>query len=97
MRITWGNYREAARRCLELSLRMGRPVYFSVAYWGVDGVTACYFAPVAPVKEGEWALFSLDYEKILVMLLTHPRVRDIWLDEEEGAVKLAFEAPEEEE
>mgnify|MGYP000648564102 CR=1 FL=1 len=98
IRVTRENYREVARKCVELTLRLGRPVYFNIAYWEEDTVSACYFTPIAPVErkdEREWCVFPVDYEKLLVVLLTHPQISEILLDEKEGAIKLIFNAPEE--
>ena len=97
IRVTRENYREVARKCVELTLKLGRPVYFNIAYWEEDAVSACYFTPIAPVEREdgrEWCVFPVDYEKLLVVLLSHPQVSEILLDEEEGAVKLVFSVPD---
>ena len=96
-KITKENYKEIARRCVELTLKLGRPVYFNIAFWELDTVSACYFTPMAPVeKDGHriWMVFPLDYEKILAMLLSHPKVSKLYFDEQEGAIKVIFEVPE---
>jgi len=98
IKVTRENYREVARKCVELTLKLGRPVYFNIAYWELDTISACYFTPIAPVEKGEkkqWYVFPVDYEKLLVMLLSHPQVSEIHLDEKEGAIKLVFNVPEE--
>lgn len=97
-KITKDNFRKIATKCIELSIKLGRPIYFNVAYVEVDTVSACYFTPMAPVeKDGQrkWIVFPLDYEKILAMLLSHPKVSKLYFDEKEGAIKVIFEVPEE--
>jgi len=96
-KVTRENYREVADKCVELTLKLRRPVYFNVAYWESDSISACYFTPIAPVDEKgrrKWYVFPVDYEKLLVMLLTHPRISELQLDEKEGAIKLIFNVPE---
>jgi len=98
IKVTRENFREVARKCVELTLRLGRPVYFNIAYWEEDTVSACYFTPIAPVEREnrrEWCVFPVDYEKLLVVLLSHPQVSKILLDKEEGAIKLVFSVPDE--
>jgi len=95
MKITKENYKEVLGKILKIIAEEGKTVYFNIAYWEFDGVSPCYFTPIAPLRKGDYCLFPDDYEKLLVMLLTHPKVREIELDEEEGSITAIFDVPEE--
>ncbi|MBW2636193.1 MAG: hypothetical protein JRC86_01480 [Deltaproteobacteria bacterium] len=89
IKVTKENYKEVARKCVELTLKLGRPVYFNIAYWDTP------IAPLEKEDKRQWCVFPIDYEKLLVLLLSHPQVSEIHLDEKEGAIKLVFSVPDE--
>jgi len=88
---------EVAKDCTRFLIEKKRPVYFNIAFWAADEVSSLYFAPVAPMeKDGGWTWVSFppfDYEKLLMLLLTHPRVSEVEYDDKEGAIYAIFNAP----
>jgi hypothetical protein len=63
-----------------------------------DGeVSSCSVNPTGKAKQGQSFLATGDYTKILVLLLTHPRVKNIEYDERRQTVFAWFSAPEMEE
>ena len=94
MKITKKNYKKVLGKILKNIAEKGRTVYFSICYCELDTLSPCYFTPVAPIREG-YCLFVDDYEKLLVLLLTHPKVKEIEYDEKEGCIMANFETPKE--
>jgi hypothetical protein len=96
-RVRLEDVREVAKECARFFAEKGRPVYFSIAFTAADEASSLFFTPIAPVEEGgRWVWVSFppfDYEKLLVLLLTHPRVSEVEYDEEEGVVYAVFDAP----
>ena len=92
--ITKENLDKVLRKIEEITIKGEKPVYFNIVYWDFDEASSCHFTPVVR-EEKEYWLFIGDYKKILVILLTHPRVKDLEFDEEEGCVKANFDVPEE--
>ena len=95
MKITKKNYKKVLGKILTEIAEKGRTVYFSIAYWEFDTISPCYFTPIAPLRKGDYCLFPDDYEKILVILLTHPRIKEVVYNEKEGCIMASFETPEE--
>jgi len=93
--ITKENLDKVLKKIEEITLK-GKPIYFDIAYWDFDEVSSCHFTPVVFDQEmKDYWMFMDDYKKLLVILLTHPKVKDLEFDEEEGCVKANFNVPEE--
>jgi len=93
LKVTKKNLDKIVKKILKKVVEEGRLVYFNIGYWDSGGVSPCHFSPVVPHKSR--IIFVDDYEKILVMLLSHPKVREIEYDEKEGCVSAFFDVPEE--
>ena len=94
MKVTKENLSRVVEKIMNKVLGEKRVVYFNIGYWDLNGVSPCFFTPVA-LEGKKYHMFMDDYEKILVLLLTHPRVREIEYDEREGCVSAFFDVPEE--
>jgi len=94
MKITKENLDKVLRKIEEITIKGEKPVYFNIAYWDFDEVSTCHFTPVVKEKKDYW-LFVDDYRKILVILLTHPRIKSLELDEEKECVIAHFDVPKE--
>ena len=93
MKVTKENLKKVIEKILNKVVTEGNLVYFNIGYWDSSGISPCHFSPVVPHKARY--VFVDDYEKILVMLLTHPNIKDIEYNEKEGCISAFFEVPEE--
>ena len=91
MKITKENYRDVLGKIIS-ELKKGKIVYFDIACWELDCISSCQFTPVVLEGKNQY-MFIDDYEKILVILLTHPKVKDLEFNEKEGCITADFEVP----
>ena len=94
LKVTKKNLGKVVEKIMNKVIGERRIVYFNIGYWDLNGVSPCFFTPI--VLDGKkYHMFIDDYEKILVLLLSHPKVREIEYDEKEGCVSAFFDVPEE--
>ena len=68
--------------------------YFSLCVSDSTGFSQCFFTPTSEIrKEKKNMIFVQDYEKLLMLLLSHPKISDIDYDEEENAISAIFDNP----
>jgi len=70
-----------------------RLTYFALVVADDSGFSNCYFTPTSQTREKEMVLFVGDYEKIVRLLLSHPKVRHIEYDPEGPCISAVFEDP----
>ena len=79
-------------------LVVGNLAYFSLTVIDTTGYSSCFFTPTSEIrKEKKTMIFVNDYEKILMLLLSHPNIKDIEYDGEENAISAIFDNPMKEE
>jgi hypothetical protein len=64
---------------------------------GEGTISNCAWTPTSTLADKKNFLAVEDYVKTIVLLLTHPRIKDIEYDEKNHAVTAVFTAPEMEE
>lgn len=79
------------------NLVKGSLTYFNIVVVDSSGFSQCFFTPTSEVHEGRGKkhnmIFVGDYDKILMMLLSHPKVHDIEYNAEENMVSAIFDNP----
>jgi len=88
MKITRENLNEVWGEILQ-RVANGCPPYFTIAYWEFSDVYTLHFTPLVGKT-----LFVEDYLKLIVILLTHPKVSDVEWDREKNMITAMFEVPE---
>jgi len=86
------DFKEYEPRILERLIHSGL-TYFNLTVADEDGFSSCYFTPAAPLKKGGGTIRVDDYEKIVKLLLSHPKVRHIEYDPEGPCISAIFEDP----
>lgn len=60
-----------------------------------DGTLSnCAWTPTAKLANGKNLLVVEDYTKIMILLLTHPRIKELQYDEPQNTISAIFHAPE---
>ena len=57
---------------------------------GDGNISSCAWTPTSKLADGESFLAVEDYAKIIVLLLTHPRIKDLEYDEKNHQVTAVF-------
>lgn len=70
-------------------------VYFNIIVLQEDVSSNCYFSPVSEVRKPKenvvkYAHFVEDVEKIIKLLLSHPKVSDVEYHEKENMISATF-------
>lgn len=72
----------------------GNLAYFNLAVVDSIGWSQCFFTPTSELRnEKKNMIFVQDYDKILMLLLSHPKIKDIQYDEEENSITAIFDNP----
>jgi len=72
----------------------GEVGYFSLVVADSTGYSSCFFTPVSALKgEKGNMIFVQDYEKIMMLLLSHPKISEMEYDENENVVYAVFHNP----
>lgn len=71
----------------------GHVTYFSLTVTDPYGFSSCFFTPISRDKEHEAMMFVGDYEKILRLLLSHPKIRHVEYDPEGHVIQAVFDDP----
>lgn len=61
---------------------------------GEGTLSNCAWTPTTKITQGQHFLAVEDYTKIMILLLTHPRVKELEYHEKEHTVTAVFSAPE---
>ena len=61
---------------------------------GEGTISNCTWTPTAKLADGHSFLAVEDYTKIMILLLTHPRIKDLDYDETQHMISAVLEAPE---
>lgn len=86
---------EVSNRVIELLVIHKKLAIFNLLVDHGDGTLSnCTWTPTAKVAENQSFLAAEDYSKIIVLLATHPRIKDLEYDEKQNAVTAVFHAPE---
>jgi len=92
-KITIDNVRKIADKIVE-KLVQGSLAYFNICVADSTGFSQCFFTPTTKIKGKEQQMiFVGDYEKLICLLLCHPKVSNVEYDSEENAVSAVFENP----
>ena len=70
-----------------------RLTYFSIMVDEEDISSSCFFSPVTKTSKNQSMIMVEDYEKILKLLLSHPKVSDIEYDEKGNVISAVFQNP----
>ena len=62
---------------------------------GDGGTSQCTFVPFGQVSTHETFCAVEDYTKLIVLLLTHPKIKDLEYDEEKNVVTGVLNVPDE--
>jgi hypothetical protein len=92
--------RKVADQCIEKLVAEQSLVYFSILFAQEYSASNCFFSPTSDLRgEGKKMLFVDDIEKVIKLLLSHPKVSDLEYDEKENMISATFqdETPVEEE
>ena len=74
-------------------LMRGHVTYFSVTVADPYGFSSCFFTPISKDKEHERMMFVGDYEKIVRILLSHPKIRHVEYAREDHVIQAMFDDP----
>lgn len=77
----------------------GKVAYFNLVVSDSTGFSQAFFSPVTETSKGKnkKMLFVGDYEKLMMLLLSHPKISQVQYDEEENAISAVFDNPFKEE
>lgn len=77
----------------------GKLAYFNLVVSDSTGFSHAFFSPATETSEGKnkKMIFVGDYEKLMMLLLSHPKISQVQYDEEENAVSAVFDNPFKEE
>lgn len=76
----------------------GSLAYFNLTVADSTGFSQCFFTPTSEIRGKKQTMcFVGDYEKVMALLMSHPKVSDIQYDLKENAVLAIFENPYQEE
>jgi hypothetical protein len=81
MKIDYDNYKKVADKLIEYFVIKQCIPYFNITYVEDYSMSNCFFTPATRGN-----LFVSDYEKILRILLDHPKLKDLELCEEENEI-----------
>lgn len=71
----------------------GKLTYFNILFGEEDNISPCFFSPVTQVSKGKSMIMVGDYEKILKLLLSHPKISDLQYNEKENMILAEFQSP----
>ena len=71
----------------------GHVTYFSVTFRDATGWSSCFFAPVTQDKDDKAMMFVGDYEKVVRILLSHPKIRHVEYAPEWRVIQAIFDDP----
>lgn len=92
-KITIENVREIADKIVEKIIK-GDLAVFNICVADSTGFSQCFFTPTAKIKGKEQRMiFVGDYEKLICLLLCHPKVSNVEYDSVENAITAIFENP----
>lgn len=92
-KITISNVRQIADKIIG-KLVKGDLAYFNLCVADSSGFSQCFFTPTSKIRGKEQhMIFVGDYEKVICLLLCHPKVNKLEYDNEENAVTAIFDNP----
>ena len=71
----------------------GHVTYFALTVTDPYGFSSCFFTPISKEKEHQAMMFVGDYEKVVRILLSHPKIRHVEYTREEHVIHAIFEDP----
>jgi len=71
----------------------GKAAYFGLLVWEGTSATSCFFSPAVTGRGDKGTLFVGDYERLVRLLLSHPKVKDIEYNPKERMISAVFEDP----
>lgn len=75
-------------------LVQGKMTYFNLLVEEEAGSSACFFTPASQLQDtGKHMIMVEDYEKILMVLLSHPDIESLEYDPERNMVTAIFKNP----
>lgn len=81
-----------ANICIEKLVTQKNMVYFSVLVLQDYSASCCFFSPVtASRKDKQKMVFVDDIEKIVRLLLSHPKISDLEYDLKENMITASFQ------
>jgi hypothetical protein len=86
---------EASNKILESLVSLRKLVIFNLLVDHGEGIVSnCMWTPTAKVAEHQNFMAVEDYTKIMLLLLNHPKIKNLEYDEKEQAITALFLAPE---
>lgn len=67
--------------------------YFSVLFAEESSLSSCFFTPTSKLPNARGMIFVNDYEKVMKVLLSHPKIRELEYDEKENVISCVFSSP----
>jgi len=101
IRVTLHNFREIVSKISfkpfksadgQIKYDLSRHGYFTVAFVDSGGISQTDFSPIV-VRESIYVGNVFDFEKILLILLTHPHISEIYYEEKENRILAIFQLP----
>ncbi len=91
MRIkTVDDAKKVAHECIE-KLVKGNVVYYHLYVASEYSGSDCYFSPISSSRKGQQKMiFVDDIEKVIRLLLSHPKVEDLRYYEKENMISAVF-------
>ena len=71
----------------------GYTTYFSVTVAHDTTFSSCFFTPISKDKEHRAMMFVGDYEKVVRILLSHPKIRHVEYTRKEHVIHAIFDDP----
>jgi len=84
---------KAVREKILGDLLHGKAAYFGLLVWEGDTATSCFFSPAVTGRGDKGMVFVGDYERIVRLLLSHPKVKDMEYNRKERMISAVFEDP----
>jgi len=71
--------------------------YFNIVVGELGGCSPCFFTPTSQIHEGnekgKGMIFVGDYEKLMMLLMSHPNISDLEYDVEKNMITACFNNP----
>ena len=71
----------------------GHTTYFSLTVQDPHGFSSCFFTPISKDKQHQAMMFVGDYEKVVRLLLSHPKIRHVEYEPRDHVIHAIFDDP----
>lgn len=71
----------------------GHTTYFALTVMDPSGFSSCFFTPISRDPDHQAMMFVGDYEKVVRILLSHPKIRHVEYSPEDHVIQAIFDDP----